>query len=710
MTTYRLTQPSLGWDDNGIPVSNQFDDVYFDREAGLAETRFVFLQHNNLQERFSQLNAADQNQTQAFTIAETGFGTGLNFLCAWQLWQQINQAEADKKALVSQQKRLHFISVEKYPLSKAELTKALAMWPSLKPLADELLDNYPILCQGLHRLHLDNHQVQLTLWFGDASKGFSAINADVDAWFLDGFAPSKNPDMWNEVLFENIKRLSHIGTTFATFTAAGIVRRGLQAVDFTVNKVKGFGKKREMLTGVLSTQPQTFQQRATSGQAWFNNRLEQQTPPANTHVLVVGAGLAGCHTARALAHKGIQVTVWEQHNQVAQEASGNPQGILYPKLASTDSPINRFYLSSYLYANTLLNQTQSQTDNHFWQQSGLEQRATSPIEQDRFTKLLTQTMYPEDVLTAYQKPAYQHASLWLPLSGWVRPSIWCQELMQHKNINFFPNHKLIKLEQLEEAKQGTFNGTPNWQATAKRTNSTEKPAEQGHSLVENFTHVIFCSANQTDIISHFIDLPVKAIRGQVSSIELNQPLSLDRVLCGNGYVSPPLPILHGKQDQQKQEIEKQKFELHFGSTYRLRDNNQSVTDEDHYENLAKLTELLPNENWSNYKNAYQGRVSFRCTVTDYAPIIGPVPSKQHFVENYKRLNKNAKWTTDKITPNIHNLYINIGHGSRGLISTPLAGEYLANLICNETSVYERAVEKAIHPARFLIKQLKRGEL
>ncbi|TBR43139.1 bifunctional tRNA (5-methylaminomethyl-2-thiouridine)(34)-methyltransferase MnmD/FAD-dependent 5-carboxymethylaminomethyl-2-thiouridine(34) oxidoreductase MnmC [Marinomonas agarivorans] len=693
LTTYRLAPATLNWDENGAPHSDQFNDVYFDREAGLEETRFVFLQHNQLEQRFTQLvsNTHSTHQKHAFTIAETGFGTGLNFLCSWQLWRQIQDKVDASQPMQVNKTRLHFISVEKYPLSKTQLEKALRMWPSLKPLADELLEVYPTLCKGLHRLQLDNNQVQLTLWFGDANEGFDSINADVDAWFLDGFAPSKNPDMWNDALFQHIKRLSHIDTSFATFTAAGIVKRGLQSVGFSVNKVKGFGKKREMLVGVLATQEQSFAQRATTGEAWFNNRPTSLPASTDSNILVVGAGLAGCHTARALAEKGLKVTLWEQHDQPAQEASGNPQGILYPKLASTDSPLNRFYLASYLYANSLLNRSLSFVEKTageetcIWQQTGLEQRPTSEAEQEKFAKLLANATYPDEVLTKSANHSNLDTSIWLPLSGWVKPAKWCQALIQHDNIHFAPHHRLSKLEQLPpQANSSDFL----WQAFANN-----------HTKIAKFSHVIFCSANYTDVLKQFVTLPTKPIRGQVSSVVLDKNISLDRVLCGNGYVSPPL------LSQNQQELT-----LHFGSTYHIGDSTMTVTNKDHNENLAKLAELLPDTDWQTYQDQCEGRVSFRCTVSDYAPIIGPIPHVDSFVSNYKPLNKNAKWTSDNVISHLENLYVNLGHGSRGLISTPLAGEYIANLICHETSVYERCVEHVVHPARFLVRQLKRGKL
>lgn len=668
MKSYKIEAPQLSWGADGVPRSNQFDDIYFDQKSGLEETNYVFLEHNQLTQRWSEL--AQQARPSSFTIAETGFGTGLNFLCAWQLWLSICQQQNASL----QQSRLHFISVEKYPLNKETLKNALKMWPSLSHLSDELIGKYPTLCQGLHRIELNQGQIQLSLYFGDAAEGFASLNADVDAWFLDGFAPSKNPEMWNDELFKQIQRLSHEGTSFSTFTAAGIVRRGLQSAGFEVKKVKGFGHKREMAVGTQNAQTLSFSQRQSEGQAWFNNRQPSRTPV--DRVLIIGAGLAGCHTARALANKGIEVDIWDSHQNIAEEASGNPQGMLYPKLAGQDTSINRFYLSSYLYANRQLNQLK-QTSQEIWQQTGLEQRPTNTSETAKFNKLLKQGLYPDNLV----KEA-ENGAIFLPLSGWVCPKKWCEELVQDEKIHFHPGHQLTALEQ-------TSSG---WKAEAKILSPTPTANEdQTSQRTEYYRHVVLCTANHSEITRQFIDLPTKAIRGQVSALTLTSSLKLDRVLCQTGYVSPPINNV-----------------LNFGSSYGLNDTSEEVTLEDHQGNLKKLAELIPDIDWLNMARDCSGRVSFRCTVSDYAPIIGPVPNKTQFVESYKTLSKNAKWRSNEIIEDLAGLFLNIGHGSRGLISTPLAGEYLASLILQETSVYERQIENAIHPARFITRALKKG--
>ena len=231
----RINFAQIKWQD-GQPFSAQFNDVYFSSDDGLAETHYVFIDQNQLVERFKTL------QSDHFTIAETGFGTGLNFLCAWQAW--ITHAPKNAK--------LHFISCEKYPITQHDLAIAQQQWPELQSLSDKLIKQYQLVNTDNNEFMLDSGRVKLTLLLGDANTALSTLNThhhQVDAWFLDGFAPSKNPEMWTDALFMQMAKLSYSTTTFATFTSASTVRRGLQQAGFTVNKLPGFGKKREMLAG-----------------------------------------------------------------------------------------------------------------------------------------------------------------------------------------------------------------------------------------------------------------------------------------------------------------------------------------------------------------------------------------------------------------------------------------------------------------------------
>ena len=203
MTT-DMPNAQIDWDEQGRPHSRVFDDVYFSDKSGLEETRYVFIEQNALSERFSALPINGH-----LVIGETGFGTGPNFLCAWQLFDQCAPSSA----------RLHFISAEKYPLSREDLEKALALWPELAAYSEQLMAAYVAIHPGFQTLTLANGRVTLTLLIGDAQEHLAQLDAHIDAWFLDGFAPAKNPDMWTPELFAQLARLAAPDATISTFTS-----------------------------------------------------------------------------------------------------------------------------------------------------------------------------------------------------------------------------------------------------------------------------------------------------------------------------------------------------------------------------------------------------------------------------------------------------------------------------------------------------------
>lgn len=223
---------SLEWR-NGQPYSLIFNDVYFSTDNGLDETNYVFIEQNKLDMRFKSY------EDKQFTIIETGFGTGLNFLVASQLWLLHAPIHA----------QLHFISIEKYPFTLTDLTRAHALWPQFSEISSELLQNYGKFQSGSNHFSIAGDRIKLSLQIDDIAFALPQLTQKADAWFLDGFAPAKNEEMWREEVFSHIARLSQANTTFATFTSAGIVRRRLQAIGFKVEKQAGFGKKREMLRG-----------------------------------------------------------------------------------------------------------------------------------------------------------------------------------------------------------------------------------------------------------------------------------------------------------------------------------------------------------------------------------------------------------------------------------------------------------------------------
>jgi tRNA 5-methylaminomethyl-2-thiouridine biosynthesis bifunctional protein len=225
-----LQNTKIIWDD-GVPKSAIYDDIYFCRENGLAEAGYVFLQGNDLPGRWSKTSGD-------FHIIETGFGAGLNFFASWKLW---NEHAEDAK--------LYYTSIEKHPLKIEDIRRAIATWPQFDSYLDEFSRQYPQSFEYPAKILLSNNKVQLTILYQDVRDALGIISNKADAWFLDGFSPAKNPDMWQEALYFNMSRLTNSKGSFATFTASGNVRRGLQRHGFNAHKISGFGKKRHILVG-----------------------------------------------------------------------------------------------------------------------------------------------------------------------------------------------------------------------------------------------------------------------------------------------------------------------------------------------------------------------------------------------------------------------------------------------------------------------------
>lgn len=221
----------FGASPKGSPKSKEFDDVYFSADDGLAESEYVFLDGNRLPRKWQEQDR--------FVICETGFGTGLNFLAAWKRFEETTKPH----------QKLDFISFEKYPLDVEEIALHLQPWQEFfNSHLRQLIKKYPPLIPGFHRIVLTD-RITLTLIFDDVNIAIPKLCADVDAWFLDGFKPSTNPEMWTDTVFQNMARLSHCRTRVSTFTAAGKVRKGLEGAGFEVEKMQGFGRKRDMTIG-----------------------------------------------------------------------------------------------------------------------------------------------------------------------------------------------------------------------------------------------------------------------------------------------------------------------------------------------------------------------------------------------------------------------------------------------------------------------------
>ncbi|MEO0882786.1 MAG: tRNA (5-methylaminomethyl-2-thiouridine)(34)-methyltransferase MnmD [Pseudomonadota bacterium] len=378
MTMSRLPPlPDLDWKPDGTPVAKSVDDIYFSSDDGLAETREIFLKACGLPDRWQGRDI--------FTIAELGFGTGLNFLAAWDLW---------RKAKPGPGARLHFVSFEGFPLKATQAAQALSKWPELKALADHLIARWPNRARGIRRLDFTDG-VSLTLHVDDIADALPHARIRADAWFLDGFAPAKNESMWASDLYPHIARCSAGGALIGTYTVAGRVRRGLAEAGFDVKKAPGHGRKRERL----------FAEYKPTGQQADDPYGFGGPPTRPNRVAIIGAGIAGAALTHAFCRRGSHTTVFDASGP-GQGASGNPLALVMPRLDADDTREARTLLDAYLYARSVYRGLPGVTE------VTTSQRPRSEDEQRRFASLLSDPpLGPEDLNAGDNGALRHHGSL-----------------------------------------------------------------------------------------------------------------------------------------------------------------------------------------------------------------------------------------------------------------------------------------------------------
>lgn len=657
-----LEPARLDWqhDETGdsAPHSIRFDDVYFSRHDGRAETEHVFLAGNDLPRRL-----AAWQEPRPFTIGETGFGTGLNMLCAWACFDAHAPAGA----------RLHLVSTERYPLSRDDLIRALAAWPDLAPRAERLVRQWPEPVAGVHRLWLDE-RVTLDLHFGDAAERLALLEGRVDAWFLDGFAPAKNPEMWRDELFDAMAARSRAGATFATFTCAGVVKRGLAAAGFAWRKVPGFGRKREMLCGEIAEPPADSRRRHTP---WFS----PPAPRPPRHVAVIGAGIAGASTAAALARRGVAVTLIDRFDR-AELGATHLQGALYVKLAVETNLQSRAYLAGLLYSRRWL--AQLDPDQTLWRPSGVLQLALDEKEQARQARFLANHSLPESVVRGLDAEAASRAAgirleasaLDYPDAAWVRPLELCVHLARTPGVSFRRGEVTA-----------LHGGEAGWTLTLADGERIE--ADQ----------VVVAAAREAAGFSQLAALPLQPVRGQVSQLALPEGIpALGRVVCAGGYVPPAAEGV-----------------LNFGATFAPGDTDLAEREADHAANLAELERGLPHfvaalrEAGADLSpERLTARTGVRAASPDKSPYAGPVPDAEAWREDYAVLAKDATRIPDAPGRHHAGLWISAAHGSRGMASAPLCAELLASRLCDEPLPLEWPLVDHLHPGRRIIRDIVRG--
>ena len=548
-----------------VPVSKKFGDVYFSKDNGLLETRHVFLNGNDLPERLSNLQPFEY-----FSVGETGFGTGLNILALWQLWQQVRP---------NNHSHLHAISVEKFPLSKTDLIRALNVWPDLKPIADQLIAQYPHPIAGCHRLNFPEERFSLDLWLGDAHDVFPSMakTNSVNAWFLDGFAPACNPDIWEEQVLNHIVRLSGIGTTFSSFSVAGVLKRGLTQHGISISRPRGYKHKREMLKAIwLPAEPENTSD-AVDTQSVLNQNQPDQVPHAfkQRQIAIIGAGIAGLTSAWAFAERGHQVTLYDQSEPLVG-GSGNPLALLNPKLCPIEQ--SHEHLMTLAWQHALQHYPKFQA----FRPIQVHQLALKKAED----LLNLEQQYPVDLLTAETAAdsalITEYPSLNLTEAGAVSPHQLKDQILAHPLIQFLQ----ANITKINPEHNELFN-------------------EQAQSLGQ-FDHVIVCCARHT--AAFFEQYPVlKPIRGQVSWMENTaQPLALNQAYSYGGYCM---------------QLDAQQFIL--GASFYPNRDDSDVLLEDHVHNYELIHSVFPHYAQSLPDvTTWQGRASVRAQSLDYFPVLG----------------------------------------------------------------------------------------
>ena len=554
---------TLDWQ-NGQPFSSRFSDVYFSNDSGLEEKRHVFLQGNRLAERFASLSSGE-----CFTIGETGFGTGLNFLCAWQLFDEVAPSNSS----------LDFFSVEKYPLDGQELADVLALWPTLRQYADELLARWRRRVPGWNRWSFAGGKIRLTLVIGDVTDALTEICGGIDAWFLDGFSPARNPEMWTQSIFESVVRTSQPGASFATYTCAGWVRRGLEQAGFQVSKSPGFGRKREMLQGYLPGSPPV---RAKV-----------------TKAIVIGGGVAGCAVAAALAMRGVSVTLIESAPALAAAASGNPRGILHLRLSAGMDPLQRFLLASYGHALALLDETLP-IDGIARAECGELQLAFSAREAKRIDRLAALD-WPAHILRRVDAAEASrlagielaHGGLWFPAGGWLVPPQMCAALAARPAIMQRTGYRVESFTAVESS----------WRVEGKD--------EHQQTWSDEAQVVVVCTGYQVKSFAPLSHLPLTPVRGQITLLPATpNSENLRTIVSANGYLAPSAGELHV-----------------LGATHDFNDEAVDLRASDHAENLSKLADISPALAKSINIDSLDveqldGRASVRASVPGAMPLVG----------------------------------------------------------------------------------------
>ncbi len=549
MTIATVNYANIHWQQDGTPFNDDHGDVYFSRDGGLAESTHVYLNGNRLPQRWSTHFAKHR----FFVVCEAGFGTGLNFLNTLDCFNQ--------HALNRQQ--LWYYAIEKSPLSIADIQRALHAFPELTSITDTLLKHYPARLRGWH--HLRFGAVNLVLIFDDIENALNQIrqsNVRVDAWYLDGFSPATNGDMWTESVLFSIGKLSRAGATASTYSVTGHVRRALEHAGFCVRKEPGFGKKREM----------------TCADMMHQNRFRELSDlTRETSIQIVGGGIAGCALAHELAVNGRQVTLYE-NDSLGGALARHPAAIACPRWTRDHNVDTQWSLFGLLRLHQLV------TDDIVLHRELFEQ---NDFNDDDFRQL----GLLDDFVMANERGWKQSLALTLT------PSLLCQKLVSHDNIT-------VKYEEFQTHRDGIS---------------------------------VYCIGPYA--LEQFAQFPLSIVRGQMS---LTQPLTTHGVLAAVE-----------RDEQYRIRLNDDSFLI--GASFERDCTYRGICEISHLYNQDKFNQRYPDHPLQR-EQIVNGIADLRLTSRDHMPIVDQMSD---------------------------NTFINVAHGSHGLMSAFSAAAKLRTLLLGE---------------------------
>ena len=645
----------------GLPYSERFDDIYYSAgsnetgnghdHSGKDEFHHVFFAANQLPQRWQQ--GGD------FVIAELGFGSGLNCMLTIAEWLKHLSASG-------QEKTLHYIAIEKYPLSPAAIAGLLANYPELEAVGHELLADYPPAVEAAHSRVLFGGRVRLHYRFMDVHEALDSNGLQVDCWYLDGFSPAKNPDMWSEDLFRQMAKNSRNRATCSSYSAAGFVRRNLQAAGFAVSRVPGFGRKREMITAVVNNRDQSLWR--YHDRPWFC--LPQQNTPADLHnrekkACILGGGIAGLTTAWALVQRGWQVELIDRHGSLCAETSSNPAVIIYPRLSVDNDADNAFYITAYCHALYQLKKLQQTTAEPFLYETGLAHY----LDAQRIRKIIDKYELSTDFVSIHKQVAGEQSVVDYAGAGVLLPPGLCRALQAACGDS-------LRITKAEIDSLHYRSGK--WHCLAG-----ERPVSSSPVLVLG-------AGTGINRVMPGSDLPVDIVRGQIVVLNSNrQSNEISRTINSRVHITPAINGRH-----------------YLGASYQRGSDDGSISEEDNRYLLDAINRLCSGSfSDTDIDDAWVG---FRTIVRDRVPVVGAVADEAFYRQAYADVAKGDARKTYPVARHLPGLYVSAAHGSRGFTTAFLAAEIIATLLNAEPLPVGRKIMDYLNPSRFVMHDLQRG--